>query len=157
MPTPTYTALANITLSSSASSVSFSSIPASLRDLILVISGGPTTSSDLLVKVNSDSGSNYSRIYAIGNGTAASSASDSTGGFGAFIAGTNNTIILQFMDYSATDKHKTVLSRFDSTELYAGMIAGRWANTAAITTIDLTVPSTTFVSNSTFSLYGVIS
>ena len=157
MPTPTYTPLATVTLGSSAASVTFSSIPATYRDLILVIKGGPTTSDDLTVKLNSDSGANYSRVYALGNGTGTSSGADSSGGFGAFATGTNNTIILQFMDYSATDKHKTVLSRFSSTEQYAGMIAGRWANTAAVTTIGLTVTSTTFASASTFSLYGVIS
>jgi hypothetical protein len=156
MPTPTYTPLATVTLGTTAASVTFSSIPATYRDLILVIKGGPTTSADLAVQLNSDSGANYSRVYAIGNGTSALSGADSTGQWGAFATGTNNTLILQFMDYSATNKHKTVLSRFDSTELYAGMIAGRWANTAAVTTIALTVPSTTFVSASTFSLYGVI-
>ena len=39
MPTPTYTPLATVTLGTSAASVTFSSIPATYRDLILIFDG----------------------------------------------------------------------------------------------------------------------
>ena len=60
-----------------------------------------------------------------------------------------------FMDYSATDKHKTVLIRANHPgETVA--CAGRWANTAAITSITINTAST-FVIGSVFSLYGIVS
>jgi hypothetical protein len=64
------------------------------------------------------------------------------------------------MDYSATDKHKTVLNRgqgFESTgETEIEMTATRWGNTAAINSIMVFPNASTFNVNTTVSLYGVI-
>jgi hypothetical protein len=62
------------------------------------------------------------------------------------------------MDYSATDKHKTVISRFGSAARETQATASRWANTAALTSINFFQESggVTFSTGSTFSLYGVI-
>jgi hypothetical protein len=61
------------------------------------------------------------------------------------------------MDYSATDKHKTVLARHNNSAGEVSMSAGRWASNTAINSISLKVlPSGSFNSGATFSLYGVI-
>lgn len=70
---------------------------------------------------------------------------------------------INIMDYSATDKHKTTLIRNgkqggsnDGVEA----IAGRWANTAAITSLEIfsiTGGGITFSAGSTFALYGIAS
>ena len=157
MPTPTYIALATTTLGSAASSVTFSSIPATYRDLILVMDAVSTSTRGIIMRVNGDSGGNYSYVYANGDGSSATSAAAS--GQTAFTQGavatskTNN--IFQFMDYSATDKHKTLLSRFNGASLSTQMAAERWANTSAITSIAISITVTTFSAGSTFSLYGV--
>ena len=159
MPTATYTPLATVTLGSSASSVTFSNIPATYRDLILVIQGTVPVASNIGLRFNGDSGSNYSYVYAFGSGssTGTGSGTDTVIYGGAF----NNTSIsqstFQIMDYSATDKHKTVLNRTEETNAATYMWADRWANTAAITTIQVRLSSGgNFNSASTFSLYGVI-
>jgi hypothetical protein len=67
---------------------------------------------------------------------------------------TNN--IIQIMDYSATDKHKTILSRYNSPSASLQMAAERWANTSAITSIYCGMKTGTMSSGTTLSLYGVI-
>jgi hypothetical protein len=60
------------------------------------------------------------------------------------------------MDYSATNKHKSVVTRNDHPS-HTQAQANRWANTAAITSISIAVRGgSSFASGSTFSLYGVI-
>jgi len=147
-----------VTLASSAASVTFSSIPATYRDLVLVMSG--TTSvgaTDVSLRFNSDTGSNYSRVVMYGlSGSAASTSSTNTSLF----IGNNQTtsqfnVVASIMDYSAADKHKTVLSRSNQADGLVGAWAGRWANTAAITSVEARV-AVTFVAGTTLSLYGVI-
>ena len=57
--TATYDLVASNVLTSTAASVSFSSIGASYRDLIIVIDAAVGTSASLNCRVNSDTGSNY--------------------------------------------------------------------------------------------------
>ena len=170
MPTPTYTPLATITLGSSASSVTFSSIPATYRDLVLVATARSTradTIDYLAPRLNGDSGANYNAAFMFGDpNNVANAGSNSnqtyqtdvvipgnTAGSGIFAVG-----IFQFMDYSATDKHKTTLSRGNQIGYPEARIA-RWANTAAITSIVLAVPynSAQLAAGSTFNLYGIVS
>ena len=160
MPTPTYTPLATVTLGSSASSVTFSSIPATYRDLILVMNGSSSSGfGGALVRFNADSGSNYNDVlmYGYGGGTFGSeSRANQTSGQIGVTSDTISTFVVQVLDCSATDKHKTFLSRegFASGETLA--TAGRWANTSAITSLQVFYASRTFSAGHTFSLYGVI-
>jgi hypothetical protein len=155
MPTPTYTPLATVTLASTAATVTFGSIPATMRDLIVVVNGKTSANQATGLRFNSDSGSNYSmvRMY-----TTASSTSTTT--YGLLTTGdpTADTLaIAQIMDYSATDKHKTVLIRSNIPANNTAAHAVRWANTAAITTVAVEAISTTWAVGTTINLYGVIS
>lgn len=160
-----YVALATTTLSSAASSVTFSSIPATYKDLIVVIAGGTNESgseSSIALRVNGDTGSNYSWIYAWGTGSStASGASGDSRIFMGRLPGsavtTPGNIILQIMDYSATDKHKTTLSRANNPATIAGMFAGRWASTSAVTSVSLSRYdfANGFTAGTTLSLYGI--
>jgi hypothetical protein len=160
MPTPTYTPLATVTLGASASSVTFGSIPATYRDLIIVHNNlGTADAGDSVIRFNSDSGSNYSRVIMYGNGSSALSAS-ATGQTSLSLFFPRTTVgfaSLQIMDYSATDKHKTVLNRTDTADYVAWASAGRWANTAAITSIYLAPSTGQFATGFTVSLYGIAS
>jgi len=159
MPTPTYTPLATVTLGTAVSSVTFSSIPATYRDLIVVYSGTLSTGgpSGIEFYFNADeTAANYSYVWAYGDSGGAAS----TSGTNQFFVGSSgqSTSILQIMDYSATDKHKTTLTRSNSAATEVDMLASRWANTAAITSIVFKDSSAgfNFASGCTFSLYGVI-
>jgi hypothetical protein len=167
MPTNTYTPLANITLTSTDSEIVFSSIPGTYRDLILVCSarGTITTFTNVQMRFNSDTGSNYSTVAMYGTGSTQASYSETATNITLEqIARSSDTasvftpIVTQVMDYSATNKHKSVLTRNSST--VSGNVvalASRWANTAAVTSITLYPFGGSFAIGSTFSLYGVIS
>jgi len=77
MPTPTYTPLATVTLGSATSSVTFSSIPATYRDLILIFDGTRTGNNNVQYRFNSDTGTNYSTVIAAGNGSGTTSSAES--------------------------------------------------------------------------------
>jgi hypothetical protein len=156
-----YTALANVTLGSSASSVTFSSISQVYRDLVLVYVPIGSTATGTNILFNGDTGSNYNMVWMSGNGSSGSSSSISNNG--AFIGSsfseirtTSGTqIIFNVMDYSATDKHKTMLFRMDRADSATQAFATRWASTSAVTSISLTPGSGTFVAGTTLALYGV--
>jgi hypothetical protein len=165
MPTPTYTPLANITLGSTTTTVTFSSISAAYRDLVLVsFVRNASSDSNVRARFNGDSGSNYTyvRMFGTGSGSGSSDVTTTTGfqiarqtdssqsGFGTGIA--------HIMDYSATDKHKTVLVRADNGNSITMAHVARWANTAAITSIVLTSfeGAGGFATGSSFSLYGIV-
>jgi len=163
MPTNTYTALATITLTGTDSEIVFTSIPNSFRDLILVVGNMTSTAANTFyLQANGDTASNYSWVTAWGTGSVTGSATLTNNGalIGAYTGlstSTGQTTIVQLMDYSATDKHKTILARHNNSAGEVSMTASRWANTAAITSIALKIlPSGSFNSGSTFSLYGVI-
>ena len=164
MPTPTYTPLANITLGSSAASVTFSSISQAYRDLVLVIVGrsSVTTSASDDTKLNFNTGGLYPMVNMSGDGTSATTSSasgPSTMDFGPLSTSysgntANSQVVMNIMDYSATDKHKTVLIRHDN-KLRTTAEVSRWNQTAAITSILLDLTDGNFVVGSTFALYGV--
>jgi hypothetical protein len=168
MPTPTYTPLATVTLGGTASSVTFSSIPATYRDLVLIISGRSTstTGEAVMGRYNGDSGANYNNVRMGGlvgvgpfSNTATSQTSVQLGRLDDSSSGNTSPsqAIISIMDYSATDKHKTSLSRSGTTREVVDSNAGRWANTAAITSIVISLAvGPNFVAGSTFNLYGVI-
>ena len=160
MPTATYTPLANITLGSSAASVTFSSISQAYRDLVLVWSGkGATAGFNHRVQFNGDTTSNYFSVRMSGNGSAASSASNTL----SFLrvtdvappGTTQPDLIFTILDYSATDKHKSVLSRANSVDFGTEAVAGRWGSTSALTQIYMVASGDSFAAGSSFSLYGI--
>jgi hypothetical protein len=163
MPTSTYTPLANLTLGSSAASVTFSSISQAYRDLILVCTGTASGNVNLGARFNSDTGSNYSFVTMYGNGSSATSASGTDTympitNAGYWTTANPATATLTVMDYSATDKHKTTLSRGNNSAVAVDAAASRWANTAAVTSITVIGSNAnTFAAGSTFELYGIAS
>jgi len=156
MATPTYTPIASITLGSSASSVTFSSIPQDYRDLVLVIQGGTSSASTVSLEIlPNGSSSDGSLVNMIGNGSSATS-STSSKIFADFDA-SDSLAITQVMDYSATDKHKTFLIRSNCVNNPRVVAtAGRWAQTTAITSLEISdTGGQTLDSGTTLSLYGI--
>jgi hypothetical protein len=157
--TAKYTVIDSQVLSTSAASVTFSSIPGGYKDLVLVADGKQTnTDAYGVYRFNSDSGSNYPLVGASGNGASyASYTATGTGGLATRPGG--YVSISEIMDYSATDKHKTVLSRTNGTQTGSSgaveMRTVRWANTSAITQIDVVSGIQDFQTGATFRLLGV--
>jgi hypothetical protein len=152
-----YIALATTTLSSAAGSITFSSIPATYRDLILVANASSSFDDLGRVQFNGDTGSNYSSVIMFGDGSSAVSEAFTSTHIWTYRIGTTNrgTGILQIMDYAQTNKHKTVLARVGESGRMVSATAGRWANTNAITSVTWTPQGGNWTAGSTFSLYGV--
>lgn len=158
-----YTPLAEITLANNDSEILFANIPNIYRDLMLVLNvRDANAGSFLLGRFNSDSGANYSRVVMRGDGS--SPTSFAQGGLTSLdIGGMQSTgwssLIFHIMDYSATNKPKTVLARFNSpTEsIHSPVAAGAylWASNSVISTILLYPLSSSWATGSTLSLYGV--
>jgi hypothetical protein len=167
-----YVALATTTLGSSASTVTFSSIPTTvngvaLKDLVLVANGSPADTSfpAILGRVNANSSTVYFAVRMTGDGTTAGTAvSYNAGTFldlgTAYGAGSSTTgrfsVIAQYFDFAQTDQHKTVLTRTNTSTSGVQAAACRWGATDAITSLSvLTSGGAGFAAGSTFSLYGV--
>ena len=155
MPTPTYDLIASNVLSSSASSVTFSSIPATYGDLVLVCNEASGNAVNLYAEFNGDTGANYSYVFMRGDGSSTFSGSGTGNEAIISVGSTAQLFIMQIMDYSATDKHKTYLSRSNRAAGNVAAQAGRWANTAAINSIRIFNGS--IASGTTFYLYGIAS
>jgi hypothetical protein len=156
MPTPTYTALATVTLGGSDTEIVFSSIPQSYRDLVVVIGGSANAGTSPSLRFNNDSGSNYNIVRMYANGSTYSSQSfNATYGSVGFMNTEKSTVVAHIMDYSATDKHKTALGRSSNTDTLRLEIV-RWANTSAITTLEVRMDGGSLYSTGTvMSLYGI--
>jgi hypothetical protein len=160
----TYEPIATTTLTAGTASVTFSSIPATYTDVVAVVHAiSDGTFANFNVRVNGDSGSNYSRTRVSGNGTTATSgrASSQSSFFLADVSGISNTgrsfYIVNFMNYANTTTYKTVLNRTNTVNGNAGdgveLHAQLWRNTSAINEISFLVSS--FASGCTFTLYGI--
>lgn len=155
----TYEPIATQTLGSATATVTFSSITGTYTDLILV-TNGHAGADYYTLRVNSDSGTNYSRTIFYNNaGTAASvRQSNLTEIYGSI--GTSSTniggTIHHFFNYANTTTNKSILRRggSDNTSSPQAEI-GLWRSTSAINAISMTAGSGNFAIGTTFSLYGV--
>ena len=156
----TYTPLYTTTLGSAQASVTFSSF-SGYTDLVLVFNGGATGTADFHIQVNSDAAGNYSRTWLTGNGSVGDSSRASSVGYMRFdqngYLGTSltNNIIINIMNYSNSTTYKTLLSRSNTAATGTDAIVNLWRSTSAITTIYCYADGTTFLSGSTFTLYGI--
>jgi hypothetical protein len=158
--TGTYTLIAKNTLTTSASSVTFSSIPSTYTDLVLVSAAIGTGDLQAFGRLNGDSGANYSNTFLAGNGTSASSIRQSNvnsfqGDYFLAVSTDGGLTTYNFMDYSNTTTFKTILARSGLGNKGTQAIVNLWRNTAAINSITLTVSANNFATGSVFSLYGI--
>jgi hypothetical protein len=168
MATNTYVALKTETLLATASSVTFTSIPQTYTDLVLVISPKTTLDGrDIRLQFNGDTGANYSTTVLSG-WTSATSTGSSNANYiqiGNYI-GTSSTLpsttITYISNYSNTTANKTSLTRHNQFQTnvdpsYSETIAqtNLYRSTSAITSLTVSISSSTYAVGSTFSLYGI--
>ena len=160
--TGTYTLIAGTTLSATATNVTFSSIPATYTDLIIVGNYTFNSSDRAFVWYNGDTGNNYSQTFLYGNGTSALSTSNINYGAGYIdnvaSAGSGESVAfnMHYMDYANTTTFKTALARLSHPDKNASLCAQLWRSTAAINQIAFRGASGgSFSIGSTFKLYGI--
>lgn len=154
----TYEPLATTTLGTTQNQIDFNSISGIYTDLIIVANGGVTSTADIWLRMNSDTGTNYSRTRLTGDGSTAASTRNTAFDsilINAGTVGSNVNFIINIMNYANTTTYKTTLSRFNSSSFVVASV-GLWRSTSAITSLTLKAGSAdTFTSGSTFTLYGV--
>lgn len=145
-------------------SYTFTSIPGTYTDLVIIVDATATTGADdLLVQFNSDTATNYSETILTGNGSAAASTRFSTQtaillDYNGVLNTTKNNRIIQVMNYANTTTFKTVLIRANNSSTGVDLILGLWRKTPeAITSITIknTGTSSNFAIGSTLTLYGI--
>ncbi len=152
--------------SSTASGITFSSIPSTFTDLCLKLmircdgGGGQAILMDL-----NNSSSNFTVRLIEGSGSAASSGSTTVPlvGTATGTGSTSNTFTnaeVYIPNYAGSNnKSYSADSAMETnaTTAYLNLIAGLWSNSAAISTIKIyTSSGTNLVQNSTAYLYGII-
>lgn len=156
----TYRAISSTTLSSPASVISFSSIPSTYTDLVLVLDGNLGFSDTIVVQVNGDSASNYSQTLirqdsGSGGGSVKSSRPTNQMYFTTNVLSAVNriTCTFEFMSYSNTNMFKQFLCSYAAPATTIQMSAGLWRSTSAISSIALSTSG--YASGFTASLYGI--
>ena len=153
----TYEPIATTTLGSAASSYTFSSIPSTYTDLVLIVYTKSASTDNLAIQVNGDTGTNYSNTYISGNGSTAISGRN-TSVSQAYITGTGTsfgTSIINFQNYANTTTYKTFIGRGSWTDYQVRASAALWRSTSAISSITVLCTGDNFQTGSTFTLYGI--
>ncbi len=149
------------------STITFSSIPSTYKHLQIRFMGRGSNGEYLALRMNSDTGANYSFHRLSGEGASASSNASTSRSDMILnsVSGTSSTAnifnvgIVDILDYADTNKYKTVrvLTGVDfngsgSVEL----ISNNWRSSSAITTLTITQNSSgTIQQYSSFALYGI--
>jgi hypothetical protein len=167
----TYTLISSNVLTSSAASVTFSAIPATYTDLVLRASvRGDDTSyqSPFRIKINADTGSNYSRtrMYGIGSSAVSNRASNESDNIDVSFfnqsTSTSNTFanievyVPSYLSTVAKPISGTgALENNSTTEWIRSVHAVLYRGTSAITSLEFFTNAGSFVSGSSFYLYGI--
>jgi hypothetical protein len=167
-PASAYYSLATVTLSASASSITFTGIPAGYKHLQIRCTARTdhtTVTQDFVYLLNNDTNNAnyvYHRLGGDGASAFAQSATSSrilginTGiNAGASMFGAN---VIDILDYSSTNKYKTVRNLVGSDRNgsgIVGMYSNLWMNTAAVDSVSIIAETGNWVQYSSFALYGV--
>lgn len=156
----TYEPIASTTLSANAGSITFSSIPSTFTDLVLVLRPVNFGSGNMLIRFNGDTANNYSRTVVGGSGTTVASGRLTNvpyfgwDFYGSGINGTGGPVIAHIMSYSNTSVQKAILGIGGHASLGVDRVVGLWRSTSAISSLDVTGP-TNFAAGTVMSLYGI--
>lgn len=163
-PAGAYDALASVTLSSGASSVTFTGIPSTYKHLqIRQLVNSPTGNQQIQVGSGTvDTGANYSFHFLYGEGanTGSSGATSQNNGYLGYANGSTYPFVAvtDILDYTRnTNKTIRTFSGQDNngSAAYTMLTSSLWNNTNPITAITISNNGGNYATSSTFALYGV--
>jgi hypothetical protein len=160
----TYDNIATTTLSSAASTITFSSIPSTYTDLRLVVVNTSSSANNQGVRFNSDTGTNYSSTIIWGDGSTAQSFRYTSAAYIHYAADivvapeTNPAFsTIDIFSYAgATNKTCLITTSLDlngSGEVVRRV--GLWRSTSVIDTITLMRTAGNYSAGSIATLYGI--
>jgi hypothetical protein len=160
-----YESIASSTLSGGETSVTFSSIPSTYKHLQIRWNAlNSSANADIAFRLNSDTGNNYTFHGVEANGTTISGSNKGTSlseayvGIGSGVSSVPGVGVLDLLDYTSTNKYKTIKSFFGYDSNGSGYTIFRsslWLDTSAVNTISVRVTPGTFSQYTSFALYGV--
>lgn len=158
---PAYQPISTQTLTGSQATITFSSIPSTYTDLVLVIEGTTSGSSNNhSVRFNSDSGANYSVTNYRANtaGTVTGRRSSSTNICISESGPLTNRfmITINVFNYANTSTYKTCSTKFDCYAASVEQTVGTWRGTSAINNVAVTAGADSFATGTTATLYGIV-
>lgn len=154
------------TLTVAAASIEFTSIPQDGTDLIVLVSGRSARTGDVVdfigLAFNGSTASRTGRELR-GSGSAASSNTNTDGNIGNVstadaTANTFGNLSIYIPNYTSSANKSAIsdaVMETNGSRSFQGIHAHLWSNTAAITSVTLTMLISTFVAGSTASLYKV--
>lgn len=172
-PTTGFVSIATVTLSSSQTTITFSSIPSTYKHLQIRAIGRNTaavTTAQAKMQMNGDTGNNYAFHQLYGNGSSAAADGYGTGVINGItpsirMTGGNSTggifgaTVIDILDYTNTNKYKTARILLGQDQNGSGdvqLVSGLWLSTSAITSLSFTAQSSgDFAANTSFALYGI--
>ncbi len=162
----TYFAIATVTVGSGgAANIEFTSIPGTYTDLVVQLSyrTSNAAATDGKIAFNSST-SNFSWRSVYGTGSAAVSANNTVNNALGQVQGTNatastfNSTQIYIPNYTSSNNKSFSVdyaTENNATLAYAGLVAGLWSNSAAITSITISLDAGNIVQYSTATLYGI--
>lgn len=167
-PPNSYESIATVVLSSTANTITFSSIPSTYKHLQLRgINLSSGQDNNVMLRFNSDSSNNYSEHAFTGSGVSAGAYNTVPCSFApaGYTADSTNPYpsVCDILDYSSTNKNKTVRALGggdrNGSLSYITFNSSAWYNTAAINRIDIVhgniAGGKVFNAYTTFALYGI--
>lgn len=160
----TYEPIASTTLGSAAADITFSSIPGTFTDLVLVFNGKGNTTNERAhgLRVNSDTGTNYSvtvlGAYPTSNVQSARQSSATYMYAYDMSTSTEDPCIAVFhlMSYANTNVFKTILAATTGHTRTVARAVGLWRSTSAITSVTLVrSDGSNYAAGATAALYGI--
>jgi hypothetical protein len=171
-----YESISSVVVSTAQSTITFSSIPSTykhlqVRALSRTNNGGFTSPAAIQMRLNGDSGANYSQHSIQGNGSTASAQNNQANTTGMWMgesssdtssSGIFGTSIIDIIDYASTSKNKTCRcfagADHNSTNP-SGRISlqsGNWRSLSAVNSLTFTLlAGALFAPGTIFALYGI--
>jgi hypothetical protein len=167
--TAAYESIATANGTGASGTITFSSIPSTYKHLQIrgiARSTEVATSNLQNMRLNGDTGSNYSSHQLIGNGAAASSVAYTAVAWmygseipcNSALASTYNSFIIDILDYADTNKYKTIRTLGGMDLNGSGSIrltSGNWRSTSAVTSFTLYLGTGNFPTATNLALYGI--
>jgi hypothetical protein len=164
-PATNYESIATVTVSTAVSSITFSSIPATYKDLLLSYSvrgNNADSIRGLRLSVNGSTANlSVRHIQGLGSGTPGSYTGTNDIGAGNTAGSTSNTFTsaqIYFSNYTSSSNKPfsgETTSEANTTFAAIQVYAGLFSSSSAISSLGISFDADNMVTNSTFYLYGI--
>lgn len=135
----TYESIATTTFSS-VTDFTFTSIPSTYTDLVIIFNGVGSSVTNLTMQFNGDTNTNYSATYVLGDGSSVATSREgntTSGTLTAVYTSGRSQVNVSIQNYTNVTTYKSYLARFsDATAQTSGMV-GLWRSTSAISSIKI--------------------